>query len=82
MTSLNHKDVESTIKKANDLLSNYGDTTPCYIEMGVGNTHSVIVRRAGQHRIPEWRIIDYDSYDTLHAQFTRGYMHIFIPKRF
>jgi hypothetical protein len=82
MTSLNPEDINSTLKKANELLLKYGDKTPCYIEFGLGNTHSVIVRRAGQQQNPEWRIIDYDSYDTLHTQFTRGYMHIFIPKTF
>jgi hypothetical protein len=82
MASLNPQDIDSTLKKANELLLNYGDKTPCYIEIGIENTHSIIVRRAGQQHKVEWRIINYDSYDTSHNQFTRGYMHIFIPKTF
>jgi hypothetical protein len=82
MTSLNPQDVEFALKRANDLLLNYGDKTPCYCEIGVENTHSVIVRRAGQQHKVEWRIINYDSYDAQHMQFTHGYMHIFIPKTF
>ena len=82
MTSLNQEILESTLKKANDLLLNYGDKTPCYIEIGIGNTQSLILRRNECKQPPEWRIINYDSYESVHSQFTRGYMHIFIPKTF
>jgi hypothetical protein len=82
MTSLNQHEIETTIQKASNLLLKYGDKTPCYIEIGIGNTHSLILRRIECQQNPEWRIINYDSYESVHSQFTRGYMHIFIPKTF
>ena len=80
MTSLSQTEIESCLQKAFSLLSNYADTTPCYCEMGITNTHSVVVRRTDNNKPPEWRLINYDNYESSHAFFTRGYMHIFVPK--
>ncbi len=80
MTSLCQNEIDSTLQKAFSLLLNYGDTTPCYCEIGVSNTHSVVVRRYDSTKNPEWRLINYTNYESSHTHFTRGYMHIQIPK--